>query len=220
MSENIQHGRRRVTPTRRKSAVRQLWEAAPKPGPVGQRMTAIAVAGFLLVGMGASNAALSHDGSATVAPTADAPVSAPGNVPMAFTRTDVKSSAAPAATPNVSGAASGVQVLGANGGAVNDPAGARAYAASVLASFGWGQDQMTCLVPLWTQESDWTTTAENPSSLAYGIAQSLPAEKMDSTGADWKNNYQTQIQWGLDYIQNRYGSPCGAWQHETAMNWY
>ncbi len=221
MPKNTQHGRRRVAFGRPKSAVRQLWEAAPKPGPAGKRMTAVAVAGFLLVGMGASNAALNHDGSAApVATAADALVSAASGVPLAFTRTDVKSSAAPTATPNVSAADSGVQALGANGGAINDPGGAQAYAAGVLASFGWGQDQMACLVPLWTQESDWTTTAENPSSLAYGIAQSLPAEKMDSTGADWKNNYQTQIKWGLGYIQERYGSPCGAWQHETAMNWY
>ena len=64
------------------------------------------------------------------------------------------------------------------------------------------------------------TTAENPSSLAYGIAQSLPAEKMDSVGSDWKTNYQTQVKWGLGYIKDRYSSPCGAWAHETSIGWY
>jgi hypothetical protein len=61
--------------------------------------------------------------------------------------------------------------------AVNDPKAAQAFAASQLGSFGWDQSQMSCLVSLWTRESGWRTTAENPSSLAYGIAQSLPAER-------------------------------------------
>ncbi|MBG0740102.1 hypothetical protein IV500_11995 [Paeniglutamicibacter antarcticus] len=221
MSQESQHGRRRIQTPHRASAAGRWWDAAPKPGPAGKRMTAVAVAGFLLVGVGASNAALNN--GATVEPqaaAADATVAAPSNASLSFTRTAVKSSAAPTATPNVSGAAADVQALGANGGPVNDPAGAKAYAAAALPSYGWGQDQMSCLLPLWDQESDWTTTAENPSSLAYGIVQSLPAEKMDSAGNDWKNNYQTQIKWGMTYIKDRYGSPCGAWDHETAMNWY
>jgi outer membrane biosynthesis protein TonB len=83
--------------------------------------------------------------------------------------------------------------------AVNDPAGAQAYAAGQLASYGWAPDQMQCLQTLWTKESDWTTTATNPSSGAYGIVQSLPAEKMASAGADYRTNYRTQINWGLNY---------------------
>jgi type V secretory pathway adhesin AidA len=104
--------------------------------------------------------------------------------------------------------------------AVNDPAGAQAYAAGQLASFGWAPDQMQCLQTLWTKESDWTTTATNPSSGAYGIVQSLPAEKMASAGADYLTNYRTQINWGLDYIQERYQSPCGALNFHYANNWY
>ncbi|WP_171046687.1 hypothetical protein [Pseudarthrobacter sp. NamE5] len=104
--------------------------------------------------------------------------------------------------------------------AVNDPAGAQAYAAGQLASYGWAQDQMQCLVTLWDKESDWTTTATNPSSGAYGIVQSLPAEKMASAGADYLTNYRTQINWGLDYIQERYQSPCGALNFHYANNWY
>ncbi|UEL29192.1 hypothetical protein [Pseudarthrobacter sp. L1SW] len=104
--------------------------------------------------------------------------------------------------------------------AVNDPAGAQAYAAGQLASYGWAPDQMQCLQTLWTKESDWTTTATNPSSGAYGIVQSLPAEKMASAGADYLTNYRTQINWGLDYIQERYQSPCGALNFHYANNWY
>lgn len=105
-------------------------------------------------------------------------------------------------------------------GALNDPGGAQAYASSMLGSFGWGQDQMSCLIRLWNQESSWQTTATNPSSLAYGIPQSLPANKMASAGPDWLTNYRTQINWGLNYILGRYGSPCGAWAHEVSIGWY
>jgi hypothetical protein len=79
---------------------------------------------------------------------------------------------------------------------------------------------MQCLQKLWTKESDWKTTATNPSSGAYGVVQSLPAEKMASAGADYRTNYRTQINWGLDYVKDRYGSPCGALNFHYAHNWY
>ncbi|WP_285240157.1 lytic transglycosylase domain-containing protein [Pseudarthrobacter sp. MEB009] len=106
------------------------------------------------------------------------------------------------------------------GGAVNDPAGAKNYAAGRLAGYGWGQEQFPCLSQLWMKESGWRTTATNPSSGAYGIAQSLPAGKYASAGSDWLTNYRTQIEWGLGYISGRYGSPCAAWNHSIAYNWY
>jgi septal ring factor EnvC (AmiA/AmiB activator) len=106
------------------------------------------------------------------------------------------------------------------GGAVNDPGGAQSYASSQLASFGWGQGQFQYLLLLWNQESSWLTNATNPSSGAYGIAQSLPPDKYSSAGSDWLTNYRTQINWGLGYIRATYGSPQGAWAHEVAFNWY
>ncbi|OZB80100.1 hypothetical protein [Microbacterium sp. 13-71-7] len=107
------------------------------------------------------------------------------------------------------------------GGGVNvDPAGAQAYAAGQLGNYGWGQDQFSCLYRLWTQESSWRADALNPDSGAYGIPQALPADKMAAAGPDWRTNGDTQIDWGLSYIQGRYGSPCGAWAHEVANNWY
>ena len=106
------------------------------------------------------------------------------------------------------------------GGVVVDPAGAQAYAQSVLPSYGWGGDQMSCLVRLWNQESGWRADAYNTSSGAYGIPQSLPASKMATAGPDWQTNARTQINWGLAYISRAYGSPCGAWNHEVGFNWY
>ncbi|MCQ1951361.1 hypothetical protein NNX28_15685 [Arthrobacter sp. zg-Y859] len=103
---------------------------------------------------------------------------------------------------------------------LDDPAAAKAYAASALPARGWDAGQLTCLDTLWTKESEWLTSAVNPSSGAYGIAQSLPAEKMAVAGADWKVSYATQINWGLDYIASRYGSPCSALNFHYANNWY
>ena len=90
----------------------------------------------------------------------------------------------------------------------------------MLSSYGWGQDQFSCLDSLWNAESGWNVSASNPSSGAYGIPQALPGSKMASAGPDWQTNAATQIRWGLGYIQGLYGSPCGAWGHEQSTGWY
>jgi len=96
----------------------------------------------------------------------------------------------------------------------------RDIARALLGEFGFGQDQFGCLDSLYTRESNWTWNADNPTSSAYGIPQALPGEKMASAGADWETNPVTQIRWGLGYIQDRYGSPCGAWAHSESHGWY
>jgi len=100
-----------------------------------------------------------------------------------------------------------------------DPGSAKAIAADIVASKGWGTGEYDCLVALWQKESSWNVYAYNPSG-AYGIPQALPGSKMASAGADWQTNPATQITWGLGYIQGRYGTPCGAWAHSKANNWY
>ena len=96
----------------------------------------------------------------------------------------------------------------------------RDIARALLGDYGWSQNQFGCLDLLWTRESGWNPNAQNPSSGAYGIPQSLPGSKMASVGADWATNPVTQIKWGLGYIQDRYGSPCGAWGHSESTGWY
>ncbi|MFD9789842.1 transglycosylase SLT domain-containing protein [Streptomyces sp. NPDC059070] len=71
-----------------------------------------------------------------------------------------------------------------------------------------------------SRESGWDHTATNASSGAYGLVQALPASKMASAGSDWKTNPATQIKWGLDYMNSRYGSPVGAWNFWQAHHWY
>lgn len=92
----------------------------------------------------------------------------------------------------------------------------------LMPDFGFGPDQWGCLDALWIGESDWRWWAKNPSSGAYGIPQSLPANKMATMGADWETNPVTQVTWGLDYIQKSYGTPCGALDFWNAQNphWY
>lgn len=90
----------------------------------------------------------------------------------------------------------------------------------MVADRGWGADQFGCLLTLWNRESHWNPYAQNSSSGAYGIPQALPGSKMASAGSDWQTNPETQIRWGLGYIANRYGSPCGALGHSNSVGWY
>jgi hypothetical protein len=101
-----------------------------------------------------------------------------------------------------------------------DPGTAQAIAYELVLARGWDEGEYSCLVALWTRESNWNTFAMNPVSGAYGIPQALPGNKMASAGADWATNPATQITWGLGYIAARYGTPCGAWEHSEQHNWY
>ena len=101
-----------------------------------------------------------------------------------------------------------------------DPGSARSIAYNMLSQFGWSPSaQFGCLDNLWTRESGWRVTAENPSG-AYGIPQALPGDKMASVGPDWQTSATTQIRWGLGYIQSVYGDPCNAWAHWMANSSY
>jgi hypothetical protein len=102
------------------------------------------------------------------------------------------------------------------------PASNRELGREMAAERGWGPDQFNCLDALWRGESQWSVTAHNKDSGAYGIPQSLPGSKMASHGDDWRTNPVTQIAWGLDYIADRYGTPCAAKHHSDAHHphWY
>ena len=118
------------------------------------------------------------------------------------------------------GGGSSAPVATGGGSGDNSVAGAQAAARDMLASRGWGDDQMSCLVSLWNKESGWNYKAYNSGSGAYGIPQALPGSKMSSAGADWQTNAATQVSWGLGYISGRYGTPCGAWGHSQSTGWY
>jgi hypothetical protein len=80
--------------------------------------------------------------------------------------------------------------------------------------------QWNCLDALWTAESGWSTSATNGSTGAYGIPQAYPGSKMASHGSDWRTSARTQISWGLSYIDDRWGTPCGAYSQFKRAHWY
>ena len=72
--------------------------------------------------------------------------------------------------------------------------------------------QYRCLVILWRKESQWSPTARNPKSTAFGIPQLL---KMKET------NPFKQIDLGIKYINHRYdGDTCKALSHHEKRGHY
>jgi resuscitation-promoting factor RpfB len=135
--------------------------------------------------------------------------------------------AAPAAAPAVTAApAAGgpAMELDALTRAAAAPAakpGPRQIAKAMLANFHWSAArQFPYLDKLWNRESGWRVHAYNRYSGAQGIPQADPGWKMASAGPNWSTSAATQIRWGLRYIQGRYGSPRGAWDHEINAGWY
>ncbi len=102
-----------------------------------------------------------------------------------------------------------------------EPHGAKLVAKALIAEkYQWNEEQYSCLNKLWTKESHWNYKARNKVSGAHGIAQALPATKMEVVGTDWRTNPVTQISWGLKYINERYDSPCKAWSKFKRSRWY
>ncbi len=93
-------------------------------------------------------------------------------------------------------------------------------AGALMPAYHWTSWQFRYLNLLWMRESGWNRFAYNRSSGAYGIPQAVPGDKMASAGANWRTSARTQIIWGMDYIQGRYGTPWRAWQHELGYGWY
>lgn len=84
----------------------------------------------------------------------------------------------------------------------------------LAAARGWTGAEWDALYVLWMRESGWNPRSVNRSSGACGIPQALPCSKIpDKSTAG-------QIQWGLDYIQRRYGTPAGAMSHWQMKKWY
>jgi ATPase subunit of ABC transporter with duplicated ATPase domains len=81
------------------------------------------------------------------------------------------------------------------------------------------ETQFQCFSSIVERESGWNVHAQNPSG-AYGLVQALPGSKMASAGSDWRNSAATQVKWGVGYMKDRYGSPCGAWSFWQSNNWY
>ena len=78
-------------------------------------------------------------------------------------------------------------------------------------ALGYNLKEYKCLSILYGKESAWNPRAVNGSH--YGIPQGKSEWLKDQDG-------YTQIQWGLDYIGNRYGEPCIALAHFKRKGWH
>ena len=94
----------------------------------------------------------------------------------------------------------------------------RDIARALLPVYGFSSDQFSCLDSLYMSESGWRVDADNPSSSAYGIPQALT--QLHDLPADYMTSAESQIRWGLEYIQDTYGSPCSAWSFKSGHGWY
>lgn len=89
----------------------------------------------------------------------------------------------------------------------------------------FGVQHWEALEELIKNESGWNPYALNRSSGACGLGQSLPCGKMNCESWD----YECQVDWVLDYVEDRYENPQGAWNHwlsrvpingKDVGNWY
>ena len=94
----------------------------------------------------------------------------------------------------------------------------RDIARALLPVYGFSSDQFSCLDSLYMSESGWRVDADNPSSSAYGIPQALT--QLHELPADYMTSAESQIRWGLEYIQDAYGTPCSAWNFKASHGWY
>ncbi|MEU7023596.1 transglycosylase SLT domain-containing protein [Streptomyces sp. NPDC048717] len=117
-------------------------------------------------------------------------------------------------------AASAAVLVAASGAVLGTTGTASASTPQEIARQIVPSNQYASFSKIVEHESGWNHTATNSSSGAYGLVQALPASKMASAGSDWKTNPATQIKWGLNYMNERYGSPNDAWNFWQSHGWY
>lgn len=116
--------------------------------------------------------------------------------------------------------------------------GNKAIGRAKAAQRGWVGKQWDALNDLWMRESGWRTNADNPTSSAYGIPQALVGLHHKGlpkgyygkvTSGSWDRaaslNFSggdpaAQIDWGLEYIKGRYGTPEKALAFHKKNNHY
>jgi len=80
----------------------------------------------------------------------------------------------------------------------------------------WKRQQWACLVKLWYNESRWNPKSVNKKKVSGKHAGGIP----QVLGMSPELHPTRQIEQGLSYIYNRYGTPCSAWSHEKRKGWY
>lgn len=96
------------------------------------------------------------------------------------------------------------------------PSQAQEIAKEMAAQRGWTGYQWEALKDLWHKEAGWNMHARNGSSGACGIPQAVPCSKIPNP-----KSIHSQIEWGLGYIEKRYGNPANAlafWRSRVPIN--
>lgn len=126
--------------------------------------------------------------------------------------------------PGGSGVAGGGSATDLPGGT---PAKNQALGHQMMLDHGFPESEWESLKTLWTNESGWDEDAQNPSSPAYGIPQSIhPNSDYPMGGRPGDPNgtqkARIQIKWGLNYIKDRYRTPTRALSFWNAQSphWY
>lgn len=184
---------------------------------------AIAVTGFgfLLMYSGITNAGIFASISSLIR----------GKAPQAGANTLVVGSSATSSGSSGSSSSANYTLTGSTS--------AQAALKQAAAAYGWDTgEQWNALVAIENQEASFNPTAKNPSSGAYGLAQSLghtfqggpAADGIDEYGGEGltaTESYQAsmgdptyQAKWMVDYIASQYGTPVVAEQFHLANNWY
>lgn len=90
----------------------------------------------------------------------------------------------------------------------------KSYAQDQL--YQWQRRQWSCLNRLWGKESAWNPKAYNTIKVSGRNAGGIP----QLLGLDPATQPTRQIERGLDYIYNRYGTPCKAWEFFKRKGWH
>lgn len=85
--------------------------------------------------------------------------------------------------------------------------------------YNWTDEEWTCLDSLWSQQSSWDHSLVDPTTGARGIVGFNPALH-GSMPSGFQDSASAQISWGLNYIQESYGSPCSAWRYWQSTKTY
>lgn len=136
------------------------------------------------------------------------PIKAPEGQVAVVEAEEVIPTPTPTPAPQVAGVSIARTYQGNAGALVRQAATAR-----------WGAEQAEYLMQLMGKESGLNPYAVNPYSGACGIPQAYPCSKLLAVIGSL-DNVEGQVQWLINYVSNRYGTPGAALAHHRANNWY
>ena len=94
------------------------------------------------------------------------------------------------------------------------------YLLQEVLNMGWSKKDYESAVNIIIKESSINPNSVNKSSGACGLFQAYPCSKAIKEYPDYMTNYKSQIDWGLNYIKDRYGTPKKAWAFWQEHKWY